>query len=401
MARRIKSQLDKRVLLRDKTAVLLGAGYCARALIPHLLAQGYQVFATTRKKDDHTALKAMGCVPLIFDGSLNPSLKTTLKTALGQADIILSSIPPDDRGDPFLRAIGHDFPTRAKWAGYLSATSVYGDRQGQWCFEDEPPCPVTMRGKRRVEAELEWLESGAPVHIFRLAGIYGPEIGGLERNPFARLKAGKARAVIKDGHVVNRIHVEDIASALMASIAAPDPVMIYNLADGHPAPPQDVLNCAADLINASRPRRLSHDAADISDIARTFYAECKRVSNNRAKERLGWQPQYRHYREGLMSILKSENGHPDAVYLSGYIDVAKSSLKSVKLALPSHIRLTRQEPDCGDFRVWQDEDKPTRFHVFETFASRAAFTRHQSRMKNSEWAGITRNAERHYWTIGL
>ncbi len=390
MARRIKSQLGK-------TAVLLGAGYCARALIPHLLAQGYQVFATTRKTESHSTLKAMGCVPLIFDGTINPGLKAVLS----QADIVLSSIPPDDRGDPFLRAIGHDFPSQMSWAGYLSATSVYGDRQGQWCFEDEPPCPATMRGKRRAEAELQWLETGAPVHIFRLAGIYGPKIGGLERNPFVRLKAGKARAVIKNGHVVNRIHVEDIARAIMASIAAPDPVMIYNLADGHPAPPQDVLDCAADLINSPRPPRLGHDAADISDMARTFYAESKRVSHNRAKERLSWSPQYAHYREGLMSILKSESGHPDAVYLSGYIDVPKADLKSVKLALPSHIRLTRQEPDCGEFRVWQDAERPTRFHVFETFASRGAFTRHQSRMKNSEWALVSKTAERHYWTVGL
>ena len=394
MARRIKSQSGSGA---QKTALLLGAGYCARALIPHLLAQGYQVFATTRKTDDHAALKAMGCIPLIFDGSLNPSLKA----ALSQADILLSSIPPDNRGDPFLRAVSNGFSPCTKWAGYLSATSVYGDRQGQWCFEDEPPCPATMRGKRRAEAELLWLETGAPVHIFRLAGIYGPEIGGLKRNPFARLKTGKARAIIKDGHIVNRIHVEDIANAIMASIAAPAPVMIYNLADGHPAPPQDVLDRAADLINAPRPPRLGHDAADISDMARTFYAECKRVSNNRAKESLSWQPQYPHYREGLMSILKSENGTPDAVYLSGYIDVAKADLKSVKLALPSHIRLTRQEPDCGDFRVWQDEDISTRFHVFETFTSRAAFARHQNRMKNSEWALITRNAKRHYWTVGL
>jgi len=390
MARRIKSQ-------QEKQALLLGAGYCARALIPLLLSKGYAVSVTTRTDKDHNLLKEMGVRPLIFDGKI----KSALKSTLSKADVILSSIPPDPRGDPFLRTVGNSFPSRARWVGYLSATSVYGDRQGQWCFEDEPPRPVTERGRRRADAELEWLETGAPVHIFRLAGIYGPKIGGLERNPFARLRAGKARAVIKDGHVVNRIHVEDIAAAIMASLKAPNPGTIYNLADDHPAPPQDVLDFAADLISVPRPPRLNHDTADISDMARSFYAETKRVSNARAKENLGWSPTYSHYCEGLMSVLKTESENPDAVYLSGYIAVPEDDLKSVTLALQAHIRLTRQEPDCMDFRVSQDKEIRTQFHVFETFASPAAFRRHQARMKNSEWALVTQNAERRYWTVGL
>ena len=291
MARRIKTQ-------QEKQALLLGAGYCARALIPHLSAAGYRVSATTRTDEDHALLQEMGANPILFDGQINPALQM----ALSNADVILSSIPPDMHGDPFLRAVGTKFLSRAAWVGYLSATSVYGDRQGQWCFEDEPPRPVTKRGRRRAEAELEWLETGAPVNIFRLAGIYGPKIGGMERNAFSRLRAGKARAVIKAGHVVNRIHVEDIASAVMASINAPDPITIYNLADGNPAPPQDVLDFAADLIDVPRAPRLDHDTADISDMARSFYAETKRVSNNRAMEKLGWTPRYPDYKTGLTAI---------------------------------------------------------------------------------------------------
>jgi len=294
MAGRIKSQ-------SGKNALLPGAGYSARALIPHLLAKGYYVTVTTRTDKDHAILNAMDVKTLIFNGQI----KTDLQTALSQADLILSSIPPDAGGDPFLRAIKNGFPSRAAWVGYLSATSVYGDRQGQWCFEDEPPRPATARGKRRAQAELEWLETGAPVHIFRLAGIYGPKIGGMERNPFSRLRAGKARAVIKEGHVVNRIHVQDIATAVMASLEAPTPLTLYNLADGHPAPPQDVLDFAADLIGVPQPPRLPHETADMSDMARSFYAETKRVSNARAKKDLGWSPRYNHYRDGLMSILKT------------------------------------------------------------------------------------------------
>jgi len=154
---------------------------------------------------------------------------------------------------------------KAAWVGYLSATSVYGDRQGQWAFEDELLRPLTRRGKNRANAELQWLETGAaihvfPVHVFRLAGIYGPG-----RNGFKRLREGKARAVIKAGHIVNRIHLDDIVSALLASIDAPSPLKIYNIADGQiyniadgPAPPQEVINYTADLIDSPRPRNKAH-----------------------------------------------------------------------------------------------------------------------------------------------
>ena len=392
MARRIKSQLEKAA---PKTALLLGAGYCAKAMIAPLLAQGYEVLATTRSPEKAGALKSLGVTPLIYNGGLNAAMIESLAAA----DIILSSIPPADHGDPFLNSLPRpllELTAKTSWIGYLSATSVYGDRQGQWAFEDELLRPLTRRGKNRANAEIEWLETQLPVHIFRLAGIYGPG-----RNGFDRLRGGKARAVIKDGHVVNRIHVQDIVAALLASIDRPDPLKIYNLADANPAPPQHVLNFAADLIAAPRPPQLDHDTADISDMARSFYKETKRVDSSRARQDLGWTPKYENYRQGLMATLKAERGETQTVYLSGYIDVPKIDLKSIKLALPTHIRLTEQEPDCTDFRVWQDEAIPTRFHVFETFASPIAYRRHQARMKNSEWASVTRNAKRQYDIIGL
>jgi len=390
MPRRIKSQSHKSA----PKALLLGAGYCAKAMIAPLRARGYDVLATTRSPEKAADLKTRGVTPIIYNGHFNKALQESLNSA----DLILSSIPPHDNGDPFLGGLPRPFSELARnasWIGYLSATSVYGDRQGQWVFEDELLRPLTRRGKNRAAAELHWLETDTPVHVFRLAGIYGPD-----RNGFERLRQGKARAVIKDGHIVNRIHQDDIVSALLASIAKPNPLKIYNLADGNPAPPQDVLNFAADLIEAARPLQLNHDTANISDMARSFYKETKRVDNSRAQRDLGWAPKYKTYRQGLMATLKDERKDTHGVYLSGYIDVPEADLKSVKLALPAHIRLTHQEPDCIDFRIWQDEEHPTRFYVFETFASPTAYKRHQARLKNSEWAIVSKNASRNYDIIG-
>ena len=393
MPSHIKTQSSN--LQRHRTALLLGAGFSAKALIPYLQQREYHIIATTRSAQKAADLESLGVQAILYSGSLSPALQT----ALDQAELILSSIPPRDYGDPFLAALpraAFDMAPNARWVGYLSATSVYGDRQGQWAFEDELLYPVTQRGKNRMAAELQWLESGLPVHVFRLAGIYGPE-----RNPFARLRAGKARAVIKDGHIVNRIHVDDIASAVLASIDTPNPVSLYNIADNNPAPPQDVLNFAAALIGSEPPKKVSHDSTDISDMARSFYVETKRISNARIKAELGWTPRYENYVQGLMATLKAENGNANAVWLAGHIMVPKADLKSVKLALPNHIRLTRQEPDCTSFYIQQDTNDPQRFQVIESFASPAAFRRHQARMKNSEWKLVSKNALRSYDIIGL
>ncbi len=388
----IKSQQQ---IKGSKTVLLLGAGYSARALVPHFFARGYNVLATTRTVSNAERLKALGTEVILYDGTMS----TDLNKALAGSDIILTSIPPNAGKDPFLSKLNSPLLNLVKhvsWVGYLSATSVYGDRKGQWAYEDELLRPLTQRGKNRVEAELQWLETGLPVHVFRLAGIYGPN-----RSSFERLRQAKARAVIKEGHVVNRIHVEDIASAILKSIDAPNPGQVYNLADGSPAPPQDVLNFAADLIDVPRPPELDHDNANISDMARSFYSETKRINSNRAQTELGWLPKYANYRQGLMSTLKEELGERDSVWLSGWIDVPRADLEKVKLALPTHIRLSHQEKDCTFFRVWQDKDRLQKFHVIEKFISLKGYHRHQARMKNSEWTLVSRNAVRHYDIIGL
>ena len=297
MVSRIKSQQEMKP---PQTVLLLGAGYCARALIPYFLMRRHQVFATTRSDEKAQRLQKLGANTILYDRGVS----TELNQALEMSDIILSSIPPNMAGDPFLNELKQPLLGLAKnvsWVGYLSATSVYGDRKGQWAYEEELLRPTTQRGKNRVEAELQWLETGLPVHVFRLAGIYGPN-----RSSFERLRQGKARAVIKPDHIVNRIYVEDVASAVLKSIDAPNPARIYNLADGHPAPPQDVVNFAADLIDVPRPPQLHHDSANISDMAHSFYTETKRINIDRAQTELGWTPKYKNYRLGLIATLKEE-----------------------------------------------------------------------------------------------
>ena len=278
---------------KPQSALLLGAGYVARALTPNLLAKGWDVHVTTRSGE--TSLKNVTCYK--FNGTASETLQSTFVNA----DMIISSIPPAKTGtDPALAALKHLTPN-AKWVGYLSATSVYGDRAGQWAFEAEAPSPTLPRGMRRAEAELAWIETLWPVHIFRLAGIYGPG-----RAPFEKLRNNKARAIVKDGHVVNRIHVEDILSALLLSLNKPDPLSLYNLADGHPAQPQDVLDYAAGLLQVPPAPRIELDDPSLSALARSFYAETKRISADKARQELGWAPKYRSYRDGLAAILRED-----------------------------------------------------------------------------------------------
>jgi len=290
--------------MKPKSALIIGAGYTARSLVPHLQARGYKVAATRRSKP----VDIQGVEEVPFQEGTSKALRAAFETA----DIILNSVPPfklpskppsqnaPKFADTALAALHGLTPKKSSWVGYLSATSVYGDLGGAWANEDSPVAPSLPRGKVRADAEIAWIETGWPVHIFRLAGIYGAG-----RNAFDKLRAGTARAVIKEGHIVNRIHVEDICAALLKSIDAPNPQSIYNLADGNPAPPQDVLNYAADLIGAVRPKTVSIDSSEVTTMAQTFYAESKRIDASRAKTELGWSPKYPTYQAGLEAIYKA------------------------------------------------------------------------------------------------
>ncbi len=221
---------------------------------------------------------------------------------------LLSSVPPDAAGDPVLRIHAGELETIApglEWVGYLSTTGVYGDRGGDWVDEDSECRPATTRGARRVAAEQAWLafgqRTGAPVHLFRLAGIYGPG-----RNALATVRNGRARRIVKPGQVFSRTHVEDIAQVLRASIDRPRAGAAYNVCDDEAAPPQDVIAHACGLLNAPVPPDVPFEAAELGDMARSFYAENKRVRNNRIKQELGVSLRYPTYREGLAALLKQE-----------------------------------------------------------------------------------------------
>ncbi len=390
MGRTVKSQTESR------TALLFGLGYCAKALIPHLSAAGYTITATVRSENKASTLSGLTEANVIpFTGHIS----AVLEDAISQAEIIISSIPPSDNGaDPVISAIP-DLAQRAKncaWAGYLSATSVYGDRGGHWAFEDEKLYPTTQRGKNRIATELAWLETGMPVHIFRLAGIYGPQLIRQSRNAFDRLRSGRAKAVIKDGHVVNRIHVEDIAAAVMLSIKNPNPTQIYNLADGHPASPQDALDFAADLIGEARPDHVNFETAELSPMARSFYTETKRIDNSRARYELGWLPKYPDYRSGLCAIYKNAQFGSGTFMLAGHVIVPEADLEDVRRELPVHKAATLAEDGCLRFDVFQDLKNKYKFHVFEVFKSEADFQKHKNRMAGTDWAKATQNLERVY-----
>ena len=276
-----------------------GHGYSAQALSRILLPQGWQVTGTTRSANKAETLADQGIAPLIFPGDGN------VADAIAQASHLLISAGPDAAGDPVLNAVGDMIAARAgqfEWVGYLSTTGVYGDHQGEWVDEDTPLAPSTRRGQRRKDAEQAWQAiPDLPLHIFRLAGIYGPG-----RGPFAKVRNGTARRIVKKGQVFSRTHVDDIAQVLAASIARPAPGTAYNICDDDPAPPQDVIAHAAELLGVPVPPAIPFATAEMTPMARSFYAESKRVRNDRIKAELGVKLLYPTYREGLAALLEDD-----------------------------------------------------------------------------------------------
>lgn len=279
-----------------KALLSLGHGYSARGLADRIAPLGWQIIGTTRSAEK---LEADHAEMHLWPG-------TDLAPLAERATHILLNAGPTEEGDPFLPEIGSVLArTRPQWIGYLSTTGVYGDHAGGWVDEETPVAPSTRRGEMRAQAEASWQALAAthdlPLHIFRLAGIYGPG-----RGPFAKVREGKARRIIKPGQVFSRIHVDDIAQVLHASMDAPDPGAIYNLCDDDPAPPQDVIAHAAELLGLPVPPAIPFEEAELSPMARSFYAESKRVRNDRIKRDLGIELLYPTYREGLGALLERE-----------------------------------------------------------------------------------------------
>lgn len=272
----------------------MGHGYTARALSQRLFPLGWRVIGTTRDPEQLENIREAGAEAVRWPGETPP---------LDGVTHMLISTAPNDDGDPVLRELSDEIARRAeqfKWVGYLSTTAVYGDHQGDWVDETTPATPASKRGNLRVQAEQQWAAiPGLPLHIFRLAGIYGPG-----RGPFSKLKRGSLRRVIKPGQVFSRIHVDDIAEVLAASMARRDPGAIYNVCDNEPVPPQDVIAYAAELQGLPLPPAVPFEEAEMTAMARSFYSENKRVRNDRIKRELGVKLRYPNYRVGLEALHK-------------------------------------------------------------------------------------------------
>ena len=280
---------------------VFGLGYVGAAFANALRARGWAVAASARNPGQVEALRARGVE------AVDPADRDAMARALTGVNAILITAPPGPDGCPALESIvpalaqAQAFPD---WIGYLSTTGVYGDFDGRWVFETSPLKAQSVEGARRVGAERDWQEvgrgMGLTVAIFRLPGIYGPGRSALDR-----LRAGEGRRIVKPGQVFSRIHVDDIVLGLLASLDKPRAGGVYNLVDDEPAPPQDVMEHAARLLDVPVPPDLPFNELGLSPATRRFYAENKRVSNARAKAELGWRPAYPTYREGLAAILQA------------------------------------------------------------------------------------------------
>lgn len=276
----------------SKVMLSIGHGYSAGALGRQLLADGWMVYGTTRSVDKAASLQAQGITPIVWPD-------TDLTPFITQASHVLTSVAPNANGDAVLAAHGDDLRNGSfEWVGYLSTTGVYGDHDGGWVDEETPLNPTTKRGEMRRDAEAAWAALKLPLHIFRLAGIYGPN-----RGPFAKVRAGTARRIMKSGQVFSRIHVDDIAQVLAASIDSPRSGAIYNLCDDDPAPPEDVIGYAAKLLGMPMPVAEGFETADMTPMARSFYAENKKVRNDLIKSELGISLKFPDYRVGLETLL--------------------------------------------------------------------------------------------------
>lgn len=296
-----------------------GMGFTALRLAERLLAEGWTVAGTCRGAAKQAELVRRGIAAFRFD---RDQPLEDAAAALAGTTHLLSSVPPDGAagpatasttGDPALDAHEVDITRvvtaapRLRWVGYLSTTGVYGDSGGAAVDENTEPHPTVERSRRRVIAERAWFElgrrAGVPVQVFRLAGIYGPGRSALDQ-----VREGRARRIDKPGQVFSRIHVDDIATILIASMTRPNPGAVYNCADDDPAPSHEVVAAACDLLGAPVPPLVPFDQAEatLSPMARSFYADNRRVANRRIKQELGVTLAYPSYRNGLAAILAAE-----------------------------------------------------------------------------------------------
>jgi nucleoside-diphosphate-sugar epimerase len=286
--------------------ICFGLGYSAQHFVGIFGQKFDRIVGTVRDAERAAALNAHPSgrlKALVFDGTtVTPDLRSTT----AEADAALVSVPPDENGDPVLRACGDALAhaQRLREIVYLSTIGVYGDRGGAWVDEATPPQPGAARSRERLTAEQAWLDFGArhniAVAILRLAGIYGPG-----QNALVQIASGKARRIVKPGQVFNRIHVGDIAQAIDGALTR-RASGIFNVADDEPTPPADPIVFAAQLMGVAPPPEIPFDQAapSMSPMALSFWQECRRVKNDKLKHELGVSLRYPTYREGLRALFE-------------------------------------------------------------------------------------------------
>lgn len=286
----------------EKHLFVFGLGYSAQYLTRKLLSEGWQVSATVRSPEKAQDMADLGVKLYQFDGEAPVE---GFAEILKSVTHVLSSVPPrKTEADVVLKWHFEDLAqaSHLEWVGYLSTTGVYGNRDGGWVDEDSDQLPTGPRGQARVDGEAAWFklwhDHQIPTHTFRLAGIYGPT-----RNAIETVRQGRGRRVHKKGQVFSRIHVDDITDILAASIAKPNGGQAYNCCDDNPAPPQEVIEFACELLGVEKPPLLDFETADLSPMARSFYGDNKRVSNERIKEELGIKLKWPDYHEALRALL--------------------------------------------------------------------------------------------------
>ncbi|MDP1753177.1 MAG: SDR family oxidoreductase [Reyranella sp.] len=276
---------------------IFGLGYSGLEIAQLAKTEGWTVAGTCRSAEKAAGLRAGGIEAHVFDGT-----KPLSAEAFGNTSHVLCTIAPGKTGDPALR-LSASLLKQARWLGYLSTTGIYGDHGGGWVDEDTPPNPGQLRSIERLAAERGWqamaLEASAKLDIFRLPGIYGPG-----RSTLDQVKAGTARRIDKPGQFFSRAHVADIAATVVKAMTAPHPCGIYNVADDLPVSTGEVVAFACELLGLPVPPSIPWEVAapSMSEMARSFYSESRRVRNERMKRDLGVVLRYPTYREGLRAI---------------------------------------------------------------------------------------------------
>lgn len=282
---------------------IFGIGYTALTLINAYKDRFTHIAGTVQSPEKANELYSNGISAHVFG-----QVSDALNADIAQADAILASIPPNESGDPGFTLLHHNpHKLNAQWIGYLSTVGVYGDHNGEWVDETSPTLTNNIRSKHRLIAEADWRvfadELGARGFIFRLPGIYGPG-----RNSLRDIADGTIRHIKKPDQVFNRIHVDDIAASIIATMSDNIPGGIYNITDDEPASQSEVVTYAAGLMGVDTPPAVAFEEAELSELARSFYLENRRVSNAKIRAIPDFELLYPTYREGLAALLQAGEG---------------------------------------------------------------------------------------------